>query len=82
VPFAVDFIFAVDVILVSAAGGKEKQTLTIDVLMHALRQKGVSIYKPSIIKVLFAAAALLQVTQIISSCSRNCFFEASARLFI
>jgi hypothetical protein len=37
----------------SAAGGKEeKPTLTIDVLMHALRQKGVNIYKPSIIKVL------------------------------
>lgn len=35
----------------AAAGGKEdKQTLTIDVLMHALRQKGVNIYKPSIIK--------------------------------
>ena len=39
------------VIFASAIGGKdEKQTLTIDVLMHALRQKGVNIYKPSIIK--------------------------------
>jgi hypothetical protein len=42
----------------TAAGGKEdKQTLTIDVLMHALRQKGVNIYKPSIIKVCFTAAS-------------------------
>lgn len=34
----------------AAPAGKEKHTLTIDVVMHALRQKGVSIYKPSIIK--------------------------------
>jgi hypothetical protein len=35
---------------------EEKPTLTIDVLMHALRQKGVNIYKPSIIKVCCAVA--------------------------
>jgi hypothetical protein len=41
----------------AAAGVKEeKPTLTIDVLMHALRQKGVNIYKPSIIKVCCAVA--------------------------
>jgi hypothetical protein len=64
---------------VSAAGGKEKQTLTIDVLMHALRQKGVNIYKPSIIKVRVAAAAMLEAIQFVACRSRNFFFDMSAR---
>lgn len=65
----------------AAAGVKEeKPTLTIDVLMHALRQKGVNIYKPSIIKVRCAVATALAGTHSIQCCFtgfRGCHCSSS-----
>ncbi len=67
----------------TAAGAKEdKQTLTIDVLMHDLRQKGVNIYKPSIIKVCFTATSLGVMRFIFNFAEAVTIFHVAGVLFI